>query len=232
MVPMSDPTITPPGESKTRVLLANSNALICQGLETLLDSIENLQVVATATTTEEGLRLVAQTEPNLVITDVKTKQLDGILIAKTVKEKFPETKILMLTANEETEQIFDALCAGADGYCLNGASLEKLKKAVQSVIGGIVWLDHSITATIKKGVLELRGSKNRKNQFAAASDLTEREIEVLRLVSTGFTNQKIAEQLDISAETVKTHIRHIMRKLAVTDRTQAAVMGLKRRIVP
>lgn len=229
---MSDLKITPPGNSPTRVLLSNSSELICRGVELLLGSMASLDVVGLATTTEESLSLVHQTEPNLVITDVKTQLLDGILITKTVKDRFPQTKVLILSANEGAEQIFDALCAGADGYCLNGASSEKLKSAIENVIIGGLWLDPAIAPTIKKGVLEMREVKIPKPQNAGFSGLSERELEVLELVAMGLSNKKIAEQLVISVETVKTHIQHIMRKLAVTDRTQAAIVALKRRILP
>jgi DNA-binding NarL/FixJ family response regulator len=236
---MSELNIRSSGKDVARVAILNSSALVCKGLEFVIEPIENLTLVGSATTTEEALALCRKLSPDLVITDVKTPLLDGILITQTVKDEAPHVKVLILTAISDDQQIFEALWSGADGYCLNDVSSEKVKNAIQSVLSGAIWLDSAIASSIKKGASDLRGSSLSKPSSTipipsgqeGLSGLTEREIEVLELISLGYSNSRIGVELLISAETVKTHIRHIMRKLAVTDRTQAAVIALKRRIV-
>lgn len=236
---MSDLKIQPNEKEAVRVAILNSSAVICKGLEFVVESIPNVILVGAATTTDSGLALCRSTPVDLVITDAKTTLLDGILITQTVKEELPHVKVLILTAISDDQQIFDALLSGADGYCLNDVSSEKVKNAILSVLNGAIWLDSAIAPSIKKGASDLREATFSKHPTIPSSQLpedqdlsglTEREIEVLELVSMGFSNNRIATELKISAETVKTHIRHIMRKLAVSDRTQAAVIALKRRI--
>ncbi|HEY9759210.1 MAG TPA: response regulator transcription factor [Oculatellaceae cyanobacterium] len=233
---MSELSIQPPEKRTPTVAIFNSSAIVCKGMEFVVQSIENLQLIGTATSTAKALALVRRENPDLVITDVTSPALDGILITQTIKDQLPSIKVLILTSVADDEHIFEALWAGADGYCLNDASAEKVKNAVQSVLGGAMWLDSSIVPSIRKGASDLGDSGLAKQPINLRIDedlagLTGREIEVLGLVALGYSNSRIATELSISFETVKTHIRHIMRKLAVTDRTQAAVLALKRRIV-
>jgi DNA-binding NarL/FixJ family response regulator len=234
---MSDLSIQPLEKGPIRVAILNGSALICKGLEFVLQAMTGIQIVGSALNTEDSMALIRKTHPELVITDVTTPSLDGIAITRFVKEEFPNVKVLILTAVSDVDQIFDALWSGADGYCLNDVSSEKVRNAIQSVLAGGIWLDSSIAPSIKKGASELRDANTNRQENSVVtpvpdfSGLTDREISVLELVSMGFSNIRIASELSISSETVKTHIRHIMKKLAVTDRTQAAVVALKRRIV-
>jgi DNA-binding NarL/FixJ family response regulator len=233
---MSELSIQPPEQRIPTVAIFNSSSIVCKGMEFVIQSIDNLQLVGTATVTAKALAIVQRESPDLVITDVTSPQLDGMLITQTVKDQMPSVKVLILTSVADDEHIFEALWAGADGYCLNDASAEKLRNAVQSVLSGAMWLDSSIVPSIRKGASDLGDSGIGKQPVNLRVDedlagLTGREIEVLGLVALGYSNSRIASELSISFETVKTHIRHIMRKLAVTDRTQAAVLALKRRIV-
>ena len=235
---MADLIIQRHAQEATRVVVLNSSALICKGLEFVIQTTDNLKLVGTATNTDVALALIETAEPDLVITDVKTPLLDGILVTQTIKAKFTNVKVLILTAIADDQQIFDALWSGVDGYCLNDVSSEKVKNAIQSVLNGAIWIDASVAETIKKGAAHLRqlSSVKQTSSLPIAEDgdlsgLSDREIEVLSLISLGLSNAKIAAELSIATETVKTHIRHIMRKLAATDRTQAAVIALKRRIV-
>jgi DNA-binding NarL/FixJ family response regulator len=232
---MSDLSIQLVEKGPIRVVVLNSSAIICKGLEFVLQSMTDIQHVGSASNTGDAVSLIRKSHPELVITDVNTPLLDGIAITTFVKQEFPNMKVLILTAISDDDQIFEALWSGADGYCLNDVSSEKVRNAVQSVLNGAIWLDASIAPSIKKGASELRGTHSPRPESSTPapdlSGLTEREISVLELVSMGFSNHRIASELSISSETVKTHIRHIMKKLAVTDRTQAAVIALKRRIV-
>jgi DNA-binding NarL/FixJ family response regulator len=227
---MSDLSIQPVEKGPIRVVILNSSALICKGLEFVLQSMAGIQLAGSASNTDDAMTLISKCHPELVITDVKTPLLDGISITTFVKDEFPNVKVLILTAISDDDQIFEALWSGADGYCLNDVSSEKVRNAIQSVLNGAIWLDASIAPSIKKRASDLRDVNSRQESSAVMpapdlSGLTEREI------SLGFSNHRIASELSISSETVKTHIRHIMKKLAVTDRTQAAVIALKRRIV-
>ncbi len=233
---MSELSIQHPGNDVVRVAILNSSSIVCKGMEYVVDSMANLKLAGTATTTEDALSLIANVPVDLVVTDVATPLLDGILITQKLKDEYPKVKVLVLTAFADDEHIFEALWAGADAYCLNDASSEKVKNAIQSVLGGAMWLDSSIVPRIRKGASDLGDSSSAKHALSIRQDkdlagLTGREIEVLGLVALGYSNIRIAGELSISFETVKSHIRHIMKKLAVSDRTQAAVTALKRRIV-
>jgi DNA-binding NarL/FixJ family response regulator len=232
---MSDLSIQPVEKGPISVAILNSSALICKGLEFVLQSMKGIQLVGSASNTEDAMALIRKCHPQLVVTDVKTPLLDGIAITMFVKEEFPNVKVLILTAISDDDQVFEALWSGADGYCLNDVSSEKVRNAIQTVLNGAIWLDASIAPCIKKGASDLRDANSSRADSSLStpdlSGLTEREISVLELISMGFSNHRIASELSISPETVKTHIRHIMKKLAVTDRTQAAVIALKRRIV-
>jgi DNA-binding NarL/FixJ family response regulator len=227
---MSDTT------EKKKLVLFNSSPLLCKGLEYVLNLIDSVEIVGTANSTESAMSMIRSGNLDLIITDVKTPLLDGLSIISKAKKSSPATKILVLTSIIDEEQIFETFWLGADGYCLNDASSEKLQTAVRSIFRGAIWIDIAVADVIRKGALALKelALKN-ASEFSRLqpdlSGLTAREIEILELLCIGLSNSKIANELSISIETVKTHIRHIMRKLAVKDRTEAAVTALRRHIV-
>jgi DNA-binding NarL/FixJ family response regulator len=177
--------------------------------------------------------------------DVEMPLMDGIEATKQIKEKSPDTKIVMLTSHKSDQTIFAALSAGANGYCLKNISAEQLSAVINMVADGAVWLDPGIANrvlsayTISSTEPTVASAKTQQTTSGSAQpakaktsvSLSPRETEVLRLVADGLSNQKIAQRLGLGLETVKTHMRHIMEKLAVSDRTEAAVKAMKQGIM-
>lgn len=193
--------------------------------------IERFQDMTIVGEAENGQFAVAQAKslkPSVVVMDVGLPGMDGIEATKRIKELVPESSVLILTSHDHNDDVFAALAAGADGYCLKDASAESLASAIRAVGQHASWLDPAIAKQV------LKASATRHAKPAASTtqqrdkfSLSVRETEVLELLVEGLSNQRMAERLVISSETVKTHMRHIMEKLAVSDRTQAAVKALK-----
>lgn len=224
---MPDQKVEPTDTLKARVAVCNSSSIVCAGLAYVLEPMKHVELVGMANNTQDAICLCEDTTPKLLITDIDPPTLDGIHLTRLQKEK--GGKVLILSGSVGVDDILEALSEGADGYCLNDASSTKAQHAIDTILDGGLWYDSSLSSTIQKAAQKLR-------QFPAANGnkdagLTEREIDVLRLVAMGNSNVQIAAELIISHETVKTHIRHIMRKLAAADRTQAAIEALRRRIL-
>jgi DNA-binding NarL/FixJ family response regulator len=169
--------------------------------------------------------------------DIDLPVMDGIEATKQIKEQAPDVRVIMLTSHKRDQTIFAALSAGASGYCLKNISPHQLATVIKMVADGAVWLDPGIANRVLSAY-----TLPAHQQLAAVTkapvttqkstvSLSPRETEVLRLVADGLSNQKIAERLGLGLETVKTHMRHIMEKLAVSDRTEAAVKAMKQGIV-
>ena len=174
--------------------------------------------------------------------------MDGIEATKRIKESNPDVKVIMLTSHKSDQTIFAALSAGANGYCLKNISADQLTAVIKMVADGAVWLDSGIANRVLSaysvsssdpalGAVKPQSSTVLPSPGAPAAkpkgnvSLSPRETEVLRLVADGLSNQKIAQRLGLGLETVKTHMRHIMEKLAVSDRTEAAVKAMKQGIM-
>jgi DNA-binding NarL/FixJ family response regulator len=225
-----------------RILIVEDHEFTRMGLKLSLEQISGLDIVGEAADGEEGLRKVKELTPQVVLMDVEMPVMDGIESTRQIKEAAPDVRVIMLTSHKSDQTIFAALSAGANGYCLKNINAQQLAAVIRMVADGAAWLDPGIA----NRVLSAYASHDSQNQAAAASSapakapakpqktsitLSPRETEVLRLVADGLSNQKIAEKLGLGLETVKTHMRHIMEKLAVSDRTEAAVKAMKQGIV-
>jgi NarL family two-component system response regulator LiaR len=174
--------------------------------------------------------MAADLRPAIVLMDIGLPKVDGIEATQQVKKALPETRILMFSSADEEDVVFAALAAGADGYCLKSISGEQLEVAIRAILSGAAWLDPAIAAKVLTragGKVDSASASGQKGKFA----LSPREIEVLELLVNGSSNREIADALVVSQETVKTHMRHIMEKLAVSDRTQAAVKAMRENLV-
>jgi DNA-binding NarL/FixJ family response regulator len=235
---------TPDGGSSepVSILIVEDHEFTRMGLKLSLEQISGLDIVGEAADGEEGLRKVKELAPQVVLMDVEMPVMDGIESTRQIKEAAPEVKVIMLTSHKSDQTIFAALSAGANGYCLKNINAQQLAAVIRMVAEGAAWLDPGIA----NRVLSAYASHDSQGQAAAAASappkapakqqktsitLSPRETEVLRLVADGLSNQKIAEKLGLGLETVKTHMRHIMEKLAVSDRTEAAVKAMKQGIV-
>lgn len=206
--------------SKISVLVVEDQQLIASALARALEDDEELQLVYWASDGRIAVQKVAELTPDVVVMDIGLPELDGIECTKQIKEAYPKAKVLMFTANYDDASVFGALTAGADGYCLKGSGVKKLLSAVKAVAEGAAWLD----ATIARKVLT--SVRRPEQKFAAKYGLSPREVEVLSLIVRGDSNKEIANTLQISIETTKTHVRHIFEKLVVADRTEAALKAL------
>lgn len=221
------------------VLIVEDHALTRLGLKTVLERSKLLKVVAEAVNGEEAIVFARKLKPNVILMDLRMPVIDGIEASQIISTQNSAPKIIILTQQDNDRDIAAALAAGASGYCLKDVDPERLYMAIQAVHAGDSWLDAAIADRILKTyhtVLQNTGTSTtasmERAQAAptpgiASAKLSEREREVLKLIVDGLSNQAIAKQLCVSITTTKSHVRNILNKLAVDDRTQAAVRALR-----
>jgi DNA-binding NarL/FixJ family response regulator len=208
-----------------RVMIVEDQALMREGLRTLLDLEEGVEVVGEAADGVEALQRLPGARPEVVLVDVRMPRMDGIQLIERLGREHPEVATIILTTFDD-EYIFRGLRAGARGYILKDTPSEELAAAIEKVHRGEAVLDGPITLKV---ISELgRLSKGPAGPQPASEGLSEREMEVLRLVASGASNREIARTLYITEGTVKNHISSILRKLGFRDRTQAALYALER----
>jgi DNA-binding NarL/FixJ family response regulator len=204
-----------------RVLLADDQQLFRQGMRTLLSVQPGIEVVADARDGQEALRLAAQHNPDVVLMDLKMPVLDGVSAIRRLRAELPSCHVLALTTFDDDDLIFEALRAGAAGYVLKDASAERVVEAIRAVARGEHFLQPSIVSKVVVGLSRMSERGPRKSWEAVG--LSDREVEVLRLLASGSSNKQIAASLSIVEGTVKNHVTNILIKLKVQDRTQAAL---------
>jgi NarL family two-component system response regulator LiaR len=207
-----------------RVLVADDHAVVRQGLQTFLRLQDGIDVVGEAGDGEEAVRRVEELLPDVVLMDLVMPRLDGIEAIRRIRAISPSTRVLVLTSFTEDEQIFAAVKAGAAGYLLKDVKPQELGDAIRVVHGGEALLHPSVAARLMKEI-------STGQQRSAPDSLTEREMEVLRLLARGSSNKEIALELGVAEKTVKTHVSNILQKLHLADRTQAAMYAVRERIV-
>jgi DNA-binding NarL/FixJ family response regulator len=206
---------------KIKILLADDQALFREGLRMLLSAQPDFEVVGEATNGEEALRLAAQLRPHIVLMDMRMPVLGGVEATRRLHETHPDCRVIVLTTFDDDELVFEGLRAGAVGYLLKAVSSPRLLEAIRTVARGESILEPSVTAKVVAEFARLANQVSRPQVWV--SPLSEREMEVLRLVATGATNRQIAATLYIAEGTVRNHLTNILDKLGVSDRTQAAV---------
>lgn len=210
-----------------RVILADDHSLIRQGLRAMLDSSPEVDVVAEAENGRQLIDLVRQHFPDVVVVDIRMPDMDGIEAVRRIKKHHPQVKALMLTVHDEEAYVHEAITAGATGYLLKTISTEELVKGIVTVAEGKAMLHPSVTRQMIEEFAELaRGRGSRTNH-----ELSKREQEVLQLLAYGKSNKEIAKELNIGAQTVKTHVSHIFTKLGAADRTGAVALALRKGLV-
>lgn len=208
--------------SKIRVFLADDHAVVRKGLETLIDTRDDMEVVGVASDGEEAVQQVAQLQPDVILLDIQMPRKTGVEAIGLIKAANPDARILVLTSFSEDETVFGAIRAGALGYVLKDSLPRELIQAIRNVHEGRSFLHPDIALRV---IQEL--SRPPANRPLTEEPLTEREVEVLKLVARGLSNQTIAEQLVVSERTVRTHISNILGKLHLANRTQAALYALR-----
>lgn len=212
-----------------RVLLVDDQALFREGLRTLFSTRTDLEVVGEAANGEAAVQFAKLARPQVVLMDLRMPRLGGVEATRRIREAVPECHIIVLTTFDDDDEVFEALRAGAAGYLLKDAPLEKIAEAIRSVVRGESFLQPSITAKVVAEFNRLSpgSAGNRQN---LVDPLSNREREVLRYLAGGRSNKEIAQVLEVAEGTVKNHMTNILAKLRVLDRTQAALkareMGL------
>lgn len=214
----------PTNAAPLRVLIVEDDPMMQLGLEQSLSAYPEIEIVGQAEDGYMGVEAAKQFHPDLVVMDIGLPRLDGIAATQQIKEALPNVRVVMLTSHTTEREIVASLSSGADAYCIKGASVDRLLKAIAAAAEGATYLDPQIARQVLKHLSPPSPSGNLGN-------LSQREMEVLRLIVEGYSNPEIASKLFLSANTVKTHVRGIMNKLAVDDRVQAAVVALRSGLV-
>jgi DNA-binding NarL/FixJ family response regulator len=211
------------------LILADDHAVVRAGTRQLLERQPDLRVVGEAADGEEAVRLAKELKPHVVVMDVRMPKMSGVEATRRIKQEVPEVAVLVLTAHDDDEYVFALLQAGANGYLLKTAEMEELVKAIRAVASGQSALDPVVTGKV---VAQFASGRSLPDVLANVKDeyegLTEREMEILRLVGKGLTNKDIGQQLYISDRTVQAHLSNIFSKLGVNSRTEAVMYAVRR----
>jgi two-component system, NarL family, response regulator LiaR len=208
-----------------RVLIADDHAVVRQGLRTFLDLQEDVEVVAEAADGEAAVAEAWRTAPDVVLLDLAMPRLDGVAALPRLREAAPAARVIVLTSFGEDERLFAALRAGAAGFLLKDVEPAELVRAIRTAHAGQAPLSPAVAARM---VEEIAHGGDRTPQV---DELTPRELEVLRLIAGGRSNKRIALELGVAEKTVKTHVSHVLAKLGLSDRTQAALYAVREGLV-
>ena len=219
--------------TRARLLVVDDHAFMRVGIKAILQRDASLEVVGEAQDGQEALECCRKLRPDLILMDVSMPKMDGIEATKKIKAEFPETSVLILTAHTDHRLLMDAVKAGAAGYLLKGGKLSAVLEAIRAVLQGETPLE-------QEEVMQLLGGLAREDSLrekakapsgsppeSLKSTLSSQETEVLRLIAQGKTNRQIAQELLISLSSVKTYVQRIIKKLGVSDRTQASVRAVE-----
>jgi two-component system, NarL family, response regulator LiaR len=207
-----------------RVLIVEDDPMMQLGLEQSLSTHPQLRIVGQAEDGYLGVEAALRLKPDVVVMDIGLPRLDGIAATQQIKAALPSVRVVMLTSHMAETEVIAALSSGADAYCIKGANVDRLVGAIAAAMEGATYLDPQIA----RRVIEHLKPPSPKSNIA---QLSQRELEVLKLMVEGKSNPEIAEALYLSPNTVKTHVRGIMNKLSVDDRVQAAVVALRSGLV-
>ncbi len=213
--------------NKIRVMIADDHAMVRQGLKTILELEDDICVVSQASNGEEAVESARTIRPDIILMDINMPVLNGLQAIKMIKTEDPDSKIIVLTIHQDREYLFKTLQLGCEGYVIKDAESSVLIEAIRSVFGEQTYIQHNMTSELVK---EFNRVTLYEHDKTFINNLTNREIEVLKLIAEGMINKEIAKNLYISEKTVKNHISNIFKKLDVNDRTQAAIYAFKHNI--
>ena len=213
-----------------RVLVVDDHALFRRGLQMVLEQEPDIEVVGEASDGTEAVQKAADTLPDIVLMDVRMPKRGGIDACTAIHDAVPSTKIIMLTISDEEADLYDAIKAGAMGYLLKEISIEEVASAIRAVQGGQSLISPSMASKLLTEFASMIKRTDDRQQVPTPR-LTDREMEVLKLVAKGLNNRDIAKQLFISENTVKNHIRNILEKLQLHSRMEAVVYAVREKLL-
>jgi len=215
-----------------RTLIVDDHALFRRGLEMVLESEVDIELVGEASDGEEAVHKAGESLPDVVLMDIRMPRSSGIEACRALKEVAPSAKIVMLTISDEEEDLFEAIRAGASGYLLKDIPLDEVADTVRAVYGGQSLINPSMAGKLLTEFAALaRRDEEEPPQQVPAPRLTDREIQVLRLVARGMNNRDIAKELFISENTVKNHVRNILEKLQIHSRMEAVMVAVREKLI-
>ena len=215
-----------------RTMIVDDHALFRRGLEMVLEGEPDIDLVGQASDGEEAVEKAAESLPDIVLMDIRMPRSNGIEACRAMKEAAPSAKIIILTISDEEEDLFEAIRAGASGYLLKDIPLDEVADTVRAVHGGQSLINPSMAGKLltEFATLARRDGEERAEEVPAPR-LTEREMQVLKLVARGMNNRDIAKELFISENTVKNHVRNILEKLQIHSRMEAVMVAVREKLI-
>jgi DNA-binding NarL/FixJ family response regulator len=220
------------GPDPIRALIVDDHALFRRGLEMVLAAEDDIELVGEASDGAEAVEKAAESLPDVVLMDIRMPKSSGIEACRAMKEAAPSSKIVMLTISDEEDDLFEAIRAGASGYLLKDIPLDEVADVVRAVHGGQSLINPSMAGKLltEFATLAKRDDEERAQQVPAPK-LTDREMQVLKLVARGMNNRDIAKELFISENTVKNHVRNILEKLQIHSRMEAVMIAVREKLI-
>jgi DNA-binding NarL/FixJ family response regulator len=213
-----------------RVLIADDQRVVREGLATLLGLLPEVEVVGSAADGGEAVALAADLLPDIVLMDLRMPRCDGVEATRLLRERLPETKVIVLTTYADDRSVIDALQAGARGYLTKDAGRAEIRHALSQVLDNHAVIDPAVQHHVVDAIATLPAAQAGRPLLPAG--LTPREAEVLSLIATGMSNREIAEHLIVSEGTVKSHIHHLLAKIGARDRAQAVTFAYQCGLAP
>jgi len=215
---------------KVKVLIVDDHTVFCEALSSLLTIKGEVDVVGIASNAEDAFKKVKQLNPDVVLMDIELKDSDGIQTTRIIKEKHPDTEVIILTMHTDEQYLLEAIQAGAKGYILKDFPSSLLLEAIKYVAEGKSLFDPTSSSRVLN---ELKLLLNKKRQLTEEKDssLSKREVEILKLIAEGYTNKEIAQKLYLSEHTVRNHISNIFLKLNCNTRAKAVLEAFKKKLI-
>ncbi len=206
-----------------KIIICDDQEVVCQGLKAILSTSDNLEVVGIANNGQEALEQIEVNPVDVILMDLKMPVMNGIHATKAIKEKYPHIKVLVLTTYDADAWLFDAIRNGADGYLLKDTSREALVQAIEEIVSGNTPVDSKVAGKL----FHQLAKQALPGDSTLGQNLSDREKEILKLITHGMANSEIAQTLYLSEGTIRNYVSSILEKLDVDDRTQAAVLALR-----
>lgn len=207
--------------AKTRIMIVDDHEVVRMGMRAAFETEPDLTVVGEASNGAEALAKMPVLAPQLILMDVRMEKMNGIEACREIKSRYPDVQILMITSYSDEDAVISSILAGASGYLLKHLSRAELLRSIRQVASGHSLIDTNTTKQAMERLAQMPGS-----------ELTEREREVLALVARGYTNKQIADTLYVSEKTARNHVSHILEKLGLSRRSEAAAFAVEHKLVP